>query len=114
MEIKIGSDIIHLGKFKRAFAGHRSKFKEDVFFPTELEDTEISHLAGIFAAKEATIKALDLKPGQWKKIEIKHTNSGKPLVSLKPPLDQKSIKSHDVTISHHGDYALAVVVMVQE
>ncbi|MCH8741932.1 holo-ACP synthase [Patescibacteria group bacterium] len=112
MEIKVGSDILQLKKFKRSFQKYPQKFKRDIFCESELKNPEISHLAGIFSAKEAVIKALDFPAGKWKQIEIGNLKSGKPFLKLQPKLNQKSIKSCDLSISHHGDYIIAVAVFI--
>lgn len=72
------------------------------------------NLAGIFAAKEAVIKALGkvlkLKAGDWKKIEIIKKRNGRPEVQLHEFNDK--ILSRDVSISHDKEYAMAVVVFI--
>lgn len=108
MEIKAGTDIVHIPEFKERFEKSRWKFERDVFFEEELEDGLPEHLAGVFAAKEAAIKALDLKPGSWKSIEIKKLDSGKPTIVLHG--DKNNVKNCDISISHAGDYAIAVVI----
>lgn len=112
MKIKIGSDILQLKKFRTAFKKYPEKFERDIFLESELQNSEISHLAGLFSAKEAVIKALDLKAGSWKLIEIKHIKSGKPVLNLNTTINKKNIKSYDLSISHHGDYVIAVVAIL--
>lgn len=112
MKIKVGSDILQLKKFRATFKKYPEKFERDIFFERELQNLEISHLAGLFAAKEAVIKALDLKPGSWKLIEIKNIKSGKPVLNFNKDIDKKNIKSCDLSISHHGDYVIAVVTVL--
>jgi len=112
MEIKVGSDILQLKKFKRSFQKCPQKFERDIFFEPELKNQEMSHLAGIFSAKEAVIKALDLKAGSWKFIEIENAKSGKPFIKFNSSLTQKNIESCDLSISHHGDYVIAVAVFI--
>ena len=112
MEIKIGSDILQLKKFKRSFQRYPQKFKRDIFSELELKIPEISHLAGIFSAKEAVIKALDFPAGNWKQIEIRNLKSGKPFLKLHSPLKPKNIQSCDLSISHHGDYIIAVAIFI--
>jgi phosphopantetheine--protein transferase-like protein len=120
MEVKVGTDILHLQKFKKTFLRYPHKWKRDIFSKSELTDARTEHLAGIFAAKEAIMKALDIKPGHWKLIEVKRRSSGKPFVALSPKIAKKditrtnygSIVSADVSISHHGDYVLAVAVFL--
>jgi len=114
MDIKIGSDILQLKKFRTAFKKHPQKFERDVFCKLELENPEITHLAGLFAAKEAVIKALDLGAGKWKFIEIQNIKSGKPILKFNGIPQIENIKSYDLSISHHGDYVIAVVAILLE
>ena len=112
MEIKVGSDILKLQKFQNSFQRYPQKFKRDIFCESELKNQEVSHLAGIFSAKEAVIKALDLKAGSWKFIEIENSKSGKPFIKFNSPLTQKDIESCDLSISHHGDYVIAMAAFL--
>lgn len=120
MEIKVGADILSIPEFKKSFQRYPGKFRRDIFCASELKDKRIEHLAGIFAAKEAVMKALDMRAGNWRLIEVKHFSSGKPFVTLSPELERKKavsfplkkILSSDISISHHGDYAIAVSVFL--
>ena len=66
------------------------------------DNNSAQHLAGIFAVKEATMKALG-KTGkeQFKKIEVKHLKSGAPRLTFKRSC---------VSISHDKNTAIAVVI----
>lgn len=108
--IKVGTDIVHIERFKEKFERNRWKFERDVFFEDEFIDDSSEHLAGIFAAKEAVLKALDLAPGSWKVVEIRKRESGKPIIVFHG--DKNNIKNCDISISHAGEYATAVVVCV--
>lgn len=120
MDIKIGCDILQIKKFQDAFEKHPEKFRRDIFSVSELKNSDPEHLAGLFAAKEAILKALDIKPGHWKLIEIKKLPSGKPFVVLSPKISKKDIiiidvrriVSSDISISHHGEYVIAVAVFL--
>ncbi len=52
MEIKIGSDIMQLKKFQKAFKRCSEKFERDIFCESELQNPNLIHSAGLFAAKE--------------------------------------------------------------
>lgn len=112
MEIKVGSDILQFKKFKNSFKKYPQKFKRDIFCKSELKNQELSHLAGFFAAKEAVIKALDFPAGSWKQIEIGNLKSGKPFIELHSASKPNNIQSCDLSISHHGDYIIAVAVFL--
>lgn len=110
MNVQLGTDIVHIPRFKEKLEKNRWKFERDVFFDGELGgDGAPEHLAGIFAAKEAAIKAFDLAPGSWKTVEIQKQPSGKPVIELHGDL-ANSGKNCDVSISHAGDYAIATVI----
>lgn len=101
----IGIDIVYLPEFK-------SKIKnlplEKVFSSIELSENKSEEsLAGIFAAKEAFFKAVGRKE-DWLTVWIEKTKEGKP--QLKTLLINNS-QSLDVSISHAGDYAIAIVVI---
>lgn len=107
MNFKIGSDIVYVPRFKKAFLENRGHFLSNIFLPAEFKTDSHEHLAGIFAAKEATIKALGIKSGQWLEIEVRCKKTGKPYLR-KFPLS-KHFK-HDLTISHDGEYAIAFTI----
>ncbi len=106
--IRVGVDIVQVSRFEKKFKENKKYFEEKVFLPEELADARPEHLAGIFAAKEAVIKALGLKSGQWQEIVISHQENGKPFIS-KIPAQFQDLKS-DLSLSHDGDYAVAFVV----
>ena len=104
--IKCGVDLVFIPEFEeRAKRGGEGLLRK-IFWESELRNTESSHLAGIFAAKEAVLKALGLPAGSWDKIEVSYGKSGRPKVRVLG----KKIKSCDLSISHAGDYAVAVFV----
>lgn len=110
MKIKVGTDLINITRFKNAL----NKIQDRVFLPSELKNLEIQHLAGIFAAKEAVIKALNLKPGVWHNIEISNKKSGKPVVKLSEDLIKNKIINYDLSISHDNKYSIATFVVLLE
>lgn len=104
--IKCGVDLVFIPRFKESVKRGGEGFLRRVFLESELEKTEVSHLAGVFAAKEAAMKALGMPAGDWHKIEVFYQKSGKPKVKV----SGKRIKNCDLSISHAGDYAVAVFV----
>lgn len=106
--IKAGCDIVYLPRFRKILTRTPS-MRGRLFLPHEEKNANLETLAGIFAAKEALIKALGSTPGRWHDIQILHENSGKPV--LKYLHHQKIVKAQDVSISHDGDYAMAMVVI---
>lgn len=77
-----------------------------------------SSLAGIFAAKEALLKALPMRPPcYWDEIEVEHDASGRPSFRFHGELERWIKELHWTvmpSISHSGGYALAVTVVDRE
>ena len=107
----VGCDIVKISRIKKILK-HKDIY-EKVFHKSELEKFDARHLAGIFAVKEASFKALDLKNDQWLDIEIVSKENGKPLIKFSNNIGQKTIHSIDVSISHEDDYAIAVVSVLK-
>ncbi len=82
MKIVTGVDLVYIPRFKKSLKNGGENFLRRVYLDTELKNCEIQHLAGIFAAKEAVIKALSMKPGSWHDIQISHKKNGNPQVQL--------------------------------
>jgi len=115
MHIKVGCDIINIKRFERSIKKSGQKVLNRIFSTHELSNFHsIESLAGIFAAKEAVIKALGellkLKAGDWHNIEITKNEKGKPEVKILK--NNEKILSGDISISHDGEYAIAVVVFI--
>lgn len=108
-KIAVGCDIVNLNRFRKTVTAGGQNFLERVFTPQELKNKDPVHLAGIFAAKEAVVKALKLNPDDWKKMEIVYQKNGKPILKL---MNEKNFKTADLSISHDGDYAIAVFVAI--
>jgi len=103
---KCGVDLVFIPEFeKRAKRGGEGLLRK-IFLESELKNTESSHLAGVFAAKEAAMKALELPAGSWHKIKVSYDENGRPKVHVLG----KKIKKCDLSISHAGDYAIAIFV----
>jgi len=107
MIIKTGCDIVEIARFEKSMKGRL----DTVFSTHELAGAPtMETLAGMFAAKEAIIKALEMKAGDWQEIEIVKNKSGRPEAKL---LEVHSkILSHDISISHDGGYAMAVAIFL--
>ncbi len=110
MKVKIGNDILNIYDFGKSLM--KDKFSDNVFLPSEMKNKNTEHLAGIFAAKEAVMKALGLKAGSWLKIEVVNERSGKPIVKLSKDIVKDKILDYDLSISHDRKYAIATFVVV--
>ena len=103
---KIGIDLVNIAEFQRRL--EQSGGVEMVFIDSELSQNQsMESLAGVFAAKEAFMKAIGKKI-DWHDVWIEKTASGQPfLASLALAPNQTA----SVSISHDGDYAIAVVLL---
>lgn len=110
MQVKTGVDIVWIKRME-AFMKNEAVVKR-TFHENELEPMTAEHCAGIFAAKEAFFKAIQRAPS-WLDVQIKKQEDGKPVLVPSPVLASK-IESHDVSISHDGEYAVASVVLVMK
>jgi phosphopantetheinyl transferase (holo-ACP synthase) len=71
----------------------------------------VERVAGVFAAKEAAAKALELPLGIWLELEITWEDSGKPVLLLSERLGAQVLSS-DISISHSSDHVVAVCVLL--
>ena len=100
----VGIDLVHIPEFDRQVSLGGEALLERAFHPSERGRTEIEHLAGLWAAKEAVMKALGMKPGAWLDIVISYSENGRPLATVNG-------RSIDISIAHHDEYAVAVAVV---
>lgn len=114
MMVKVGCDIVNIKRFERSVENGGGKFLDRIFSSYELaRSSKAETLAGIFAAKEAVIKALGINAGKWQEIEIRHQKNGKPTLNLKGFVKEKEY-IHDLSIAHDGDYAMAWVCFIKK
>ncbi len=102
--MRAGIDIVHIPRIKAMLDD--PELLGRTFTHSELRDKRPEHLAGIFAAKEAFLKASQVKVSRWDEIEI--GSKGKPRI-IHSFADR--CKSIDLSISHDGDYAVAIVII---
>jgi len=103
----IGIDLINIKDFSRRL--EKKEIVEKIFVKSELEImSNLQESAGIFAAKEAFIKALGKKI-DWLEIWVELLPSGKPVIHS-PHL--KNNQQAEISISHDGDYATAVAIIL--
>ena len=114
-----GVDIIEISRIREVLNSYQSRFLKRIF--TDVEITycrgRAPNLAGRFAAKEATMKALGtgVRGVSWKDIEISRKDSGAPYVLLHGRAARRAdilgLKDVSLSISHSRDYAVAFVVL---
>lgn len=105
MHMQCGVDLVYLPEFKQRT---ESLPAGTIFTQAELDqNNSLESLAGVFAAKEAFMKALGRK-NDWHDVWVEKTPSGQPI--LKSNILSAN-QSAAISISHDGDYAAAVVII---
>lgn len=107
--VKTGIDLVNIADFENSLRSGGENFTKKVFNSSELRNGKTEHLAGVFAAKEAIIKALSLPAGSWLDIFISYEDNGRPVANLSKSFEE-NLKSFDLSISHSDDYAIALFV----
>ena len=109
----VGIDMTEVSRVKRLYARNPS-FLKRFFTPEEaaycLKGKNIyERIAARFSAKEAVIKALDMKNLAFKSISVSKTETGRPVVKI------KGLKGFSVilSISHTARYACAAAVAMK-
>ena len=99
----IGIDLVYIPEFQKQLSLGGDTFLRRAFSPNELGNRRPEHLAGIWAAKEAVVKAGQLTPGDWTTIQVCYTKEGRPSAQVDDQV-------FELSIAHHGDYAVAVAL----
>lgn len=110
----IGIDLIKIERMKRLIEKYDKAFLKKFLSEDEIELVKNYRSAsGFWAAKEAASKALGCGIGAecgFHDIMITKTAKGAPQLSLSKRVSKHfSIKSSALSITHDGDYAIAVV-----
>ncbi len=116
--IRCGVDIVRISRLSEIKLEIRTRFIRRVYTNQEQEQTasDFESLAGLFAAKEAVSKALGTGIGRvsWQDIEILHSATGEPVLYLHGEAfkiaEEKNLHEWSVSISHDGEYAVALAV----
>jgi len=106
--MRVGTDIVHVPRLARQIEELGQDFLARVFTPQELTACagSVQRLAARWAAKEAAIKALGWELQDVALTDIEVTGQGRPHIVVHPNADVL-----DVSMSHDGEYAMAVVVV---
>ena len=133
--IGIGIDLVKRDRIKDAVQKWDKRFLNRIFTPAEQEyafahKSPYLHLAGRFAAKEATLKALGTgwRGGvRWNEISVINepangpsvasiSTAGRPRVEVagkvKALMDELGVEKIQISISHDTDYSIAQVVLI--
>lgn len=117
--IGTGVDIIEIDRIKRMVERHKNL--DRIYTNQELtyimgKGNSVETYAGIFAAKEAVVKALGtgFRGIEWTEIEIDHDAAGKPIVithgKAASHVAEHGIRGISVSISHDRIQAIAFAV----
>lgn len=121
MKLSTGIDIIEIDRVTKTC--ERKNFVDRFFTNYEIDYAygrgrqKHASLAGIFAAKEAFVKALGtgFRTGKWQEIEIRHDELGAPHLILygeyKNIFEKKDFTQMHLSISHSKNYAVANVIL---
>ena len=116
-----GVDIIEIPRIQQVLDRYGQRFLDRIFTPGEIAYCRgrAPNLAGRFAAKEATMKALGtgIRGVGWKDIEVIHEESGAPSLKLHGRAEKRAKRMRvgelSLSISHSREYAVAFVVAQQ-
>jgi len=121
MILGIGLDLCDVRRLQRALA--RAGFRERVFGDGEIRDCDRRarrhvHYAARFAAKEAFFKAIGTGWGRgvgWLDVVLDRRDDGPPRLRITGAAARRAetlgVKRTHVSITHDGDYAVAVVIL---
>ena len=121
----IGIDLCEISRIQEAIARHGPRFAARLFHAGEIRRAPSSpayaeHVAGLFAAKEAAMKALGtgMRGVGFREIAVVRTPGGPPrLAFLGRALERArrlSVGAAHVTITHDRRTAAAVVLLLRE
>ena len=117
MATNVGIDLTDVDDVRASVALFGRRYLERVYTPAELSDChdDPERLAGRFAAKEATIKALRADgPIPWRSIEVRSTAGGPPVLDLSGLAAQvakrRGVQGMSLSITHERGLAAAVVL----
>lgn len=109
----VGIDIVETLQFNKFRKASNHPFIKKNFSPAEIQycydfKDPSPHFAGMFAAKEAVMKALSEAKVYLPDVEIRHDANGKPMVYWK----HKKMRSILVSVTHTKNVAVAVAIRV--
>jgi holo-[acyl-carrier protein] synthase len=115
--LRVGVDLVSVSRIAESVARFGDRFVRRLFTDGEIAYAHSApglaaeRLAARFAAKEATKKALGLTEGvAWRDIEVRRAPSGAVDLVLHGAAAAVATSDLALSLSHEGDYAVAVVV----
>jgi holo-[acyl-carrier protein] synthase len=126
MRVRVGIDLIRVSEVEESLLKFGTRYEQRLFTDRERSDAtgtvtvRAASLAARFAAKEATIKVLQVEndPPPWKSIEIQRNAHGVPALCLNGVAAQMAadggLADWSVSLSHDGGMAAAVVAATSD
>ena len=123
MQIRQGIDIVSVERLEEAALRHGDRFLNRIFTPKERAYCEskrfkYEHYAARFAAKEAMMKAMEIRRQnrfRFREIEVRRRPTGKPEIAITPEnrsrfgLPEKL--QIELSMAHERAYAVSFVVL---
>lgn len=126
MEIRQGIDITSVRRFEAAAKRRGRRFFDRLFSPTEQDYCEskrmkFEHYAARFAAKEAAMKAFEVRREhryRFREIEVRRAPTGKPFLYL-TAVSKKRFRVPagarlELSMAHEREFAIATVLLILE
>jgi phosphopantetheine--protein transferase-like protein len=101
----VGIDLVYIPEFQKQLDIEGKAFMEKAFLLSEIKNRKVEHLAGLWAAKEAVMKAALVTPKKWTDIVISADASGVPHAKV-------GSQKFAISIAHHADYAVAIALRI--
>ena len=126
MNLRLGLDLTEVSRVSEVLERWGERFLMRVFSPGELNRARrhprafAEHVAGRFAAKEATMKALGTgwRGVAFREISVRRDPRGKPRLELNGRALERAerlrVRSMEVSITHTADVAAAVVALLTD
>ncbi len=115
--MNIGIDLVQVSRFKKLITNKtfiNNNFTENEIMYIESRNNNISTIAGLYASKEAFLKSIKKGINNYslKDIEISHDANNAPFIIIHNQLlNMFRDKKIDLSISHDGDFATAIVIV---
>lgn len=122
MILGLGLDVVDLGRIRSLYERHGERFTARICRPGEIQPRQgnalIEHLGGLFAAKEAVLKALGTGWAQGlslRMVEVCREAGGAPAIRLHDAAERRArelgVTRTLLSISHERTFAAAVAVL---
>ena len=122
MILGLGLDLVELERIGEVDRKHGQAFERRIARPGEVRPrrgaARVQHLGGLFAAKEAVLKALGTGWAQGlslRQVEVRHRPDGGPEIELHGAAAERArklgVETIHVTITHERTHAAAVAVL---